>query len=164
MLLDRDQFVITYDPDQADHSLLLSTIRGVGYTARVVSDKASSPSAPAVQVLPRDIPLLDEALARARKEQKPLVIDFFAEWCAPCRRMEKTTFVDERVKAMLERCVFLRIDTDSQPELSRRMNVEGLPDIRFVTPDGKVVGQLRNYQDAESFAEELDRLLRLSSR
>jgi hypothetical protein len=39
------------------------------------------------------------------------------------------------------------------------MNVEGLPDIRFVTPDGKVVKQLRNYQDAEAFVEDLGRFL-----
>jgi DNA-binding transcriptional MerR regulator len=91
-------------------------------------------------------------------------LDFFAEWCAPCQRMEKTTFIDERVKALLGRCVFLRIDTDEQPEISRRMNVEGLPDIRFVTPDGKVVKQLRSYQDAESFAEELRRFLQSLAR
>jgi len=44
------------------------------------------------------------------------------------------------------------------------MNVEGLPDIRFVTPDGKVVKQLRSYQDAESFAEELGRFLQSLAR
>jgi len=78
--------------------------------------------------------------------------------------MEKTTFIDERVKALLGRCVFMRIDTDDQPEISRRMNVEGLPDIRFITPNGKVVKHLRSYQDAESFAEELGRFLQSLAR
>ena len=124
--------------------------------------KAATRSAPLS--LPRGFALLDEALAQAQKESKPVVLDFYAEWRAPCQRMEKTTFIDEKVKALLVRCIFLRIDTDEQPEISRRMNVEGLPDIRFVAPDGKVVKQLRSYQDAESFAEELGRFLQSLAR
>jgi thiol:disulfide interchange protein len=110
--------------------------------------------------LPRGFALLDEALAQAQKESKPVVLDFFAEWCAPCQRMEKTTFKDERVRALLERCVFVRVDTDEHPDIAKRMGVEGLPDIRFVLPDGMVIKQLRNFQDEESFAAELEGLLR----
>jgi hypothetical protein len=40
------------------------------------------------------------------------------------------------------------------------MAVEGLPDIRFVLPDGRVIRRLRSYQDAESFTAELEGLLR----
>ncbi|HEU0176670.1 MAG TPA: thioredoxin domain-containing protein [Blastocatellia bacterium] len=139
--------------------MLVARVRESGYTARVVSGKGKTSPVAAVMALPQGFTLLDETITQARNENKPVVIDFFAEWCAPCMRMEKTTFVDEGVRSLLDRCVFLRIDTDRQPEISRRMNVEGLPDIRFVTPDGKVVKQLRSYQDAESFAEELGRFL-----
>ena len=164
MELDRDEFVVTYDQGQVEPAKLIAMIKETGYTARVVSKNGKSATGPAPLYLPRGFALLDETLAQAQKERKPVVLDFFAEWCAPCQRMEKTTFIDERVKALLGRCVFLRIDTDEQPEISRRMNVEGLPDIRFVTPDGKVVKQLRSYQDAESFAEELGRFLRSLAR
>jgi thioredoxin-like negative regulator of GroEL len=74
--------------------------------------------------------------------------------------MEKTTFKDKRVAALLERCIFVRVDTDKQPEIAKRMAVEGLPDFRFVLPDGKVIKQLRSLQDAESFSSELEELLR----
>ena len=40
------------------------------------------------------------------------------------------------------------------------MAVEGLPHIRFALPDGRVIKQLRNFQDAESFNSELEELLR----
>ena len=165
MRLDRDEFAVTYDPSKVTPAKLITTVKESGYTARVFSGKGkTAPGAAAVLSLPRGFALLDEAIAQARNENKPVVIDFFAEWCAPCMKMEKITFVDERVKALLGRCVFLRIDTDKQPEISQRMNVEGLPDIRFVTPDGKVVKQLRSYQDAESFVEEIGRFLQSLAR
>jgi thiol:disulfide interchange protein len=164
MRLDRDEFVVTYDSAQVEPARIIATIKETGYTARVVSGKGrAAPGTPPLS-LPHGFAALDEALTQAQKEGKPVVLDFFAEWCAPCQRMEKTTFIDERVMALLGRCVFLRIDTDEQPEISRRMNVEGLPDIRFVTPDGKVMKQLRSYQDAESFAEELGRFLQSLAR
>ena len=159
MKLDRDEFVVTYDQRQVEPAKLIAMIKQTGYTARVVSKNGKSATGTAPLYVPRGFAILNETLAQAQKERKPVVLDFFAEWCAPCQRMEKTTFIDERIKALLGRCVFLRIDTDEQPEISRRMNVEGLPDIRFITPDGKVVKQLRSYQDSKTFAEELGRFL-----
>jgi thiol:disulfide interchange protein len=158
MRLDRDEFVVRYDPTQVEPPKLIATIKEAGYTARVVNGKGTAATEPPL-FLPRGFALLDEALGQAQKERKPIVLDFFAEWCAPCQRMEKTTFKDERVKALLERCVFVRVDTDDHPDIAKRMAVEGLPDIRFVLPDGKMIRQLRNFQDAESFSSELEGLI-----
>lgn len=161
MRLDRDEFVVTYDPSQADAKLLIATIREAGYTAQVVTGGAKrrgSEAGPAT--LPQGLRLLDEALARAKEENKLLILDFFAEWCAPCQRMEQTTFADARVKDLLERCVVVKIDTDQQEGIAQRLGVIGLPDIRFVMPDGTVVRHLRGFQDANAFASELERLIR----
>lgn len=156
MHLDRDEFEVTFDPAKADEKLLTDAVKRAGYTARVVSGKAgvSAPEGPVT--LPRGFPVLDEALARAKRENKPIVIDFNAEWCVPCRKMEAVTFTDARIKALLRRCVFLSIDTDRQRELSKQLGVVGLPDIRLALPDGKIVRALRGFKDAETFANELD--------
>jgi thiol:disulfide interchange protein DsbD len=159
MRLDHDEFAITYDPAKVALSEIIATIRKTGYTARVVSGKGKSSREPIGLSFPRGFALLDEALAQAQRDRKPIVLDFFAEWCAPCIRMEKNTFKDERVKALLERCVFVRVDTDKQPDIAKRMAVEGLPDIRFALPDGRVIKRLRNFQDAESFSSEIEDLL-----
>jgi thioredoxin 1 len=159
MHLDRDEFEVTFDPAKADEKLLIATVRRSGYTARVVSGKERAPEPEEVTTLPGGFPLLDGALARARKENRPVVIDFNAEWCVPCRQMEKVTFADARVKALLDRCVFLSVDTDRQPELSKRLGVVGLPDIRFALSGGRIVRTLRGFKDAETFARELEGLV-----
>jgi thiol:disulfide interchange protein len=156
MHLDRDEFEVTFDPAKADEKLLTDAVKRAGYTARVISGEAGVSAAQEPVTLPRGFPVLDEALARAKRENKPIVIDFNAEWCVPCRKMEKVTFTDAQIKALLQRCVFLSIDTDRQPELSRQLRVVGLPDIRLALPDGRIVRALRGFKDAETFAKELD--------
>jgi len=159
MLLDRDEFVVTYDPAKVSEETLIATIKRSGYTAQIVSGNSSPAVAEEKVTLPHGFPLLDEALAKAQKENKPLVVEFYASWCIPCKRMEQTTLADATVKALLQKCVFLRIDTDQQPDLAKQVGVVGLPDMRLVTPDGKVVRKLRGYQDAETFSKELTWLI-----
>ncbi|MBL8208329.1 MAG: thioredoxin family protein [Blastocatellia bacterium] len=161
MLLDRDEFVVTFDAAKADAKRLIATIKNAGYTAQVVSGDANeSIAANAHAMLPSGFALLDNALARANAENKLIVLDFFAEWCAPCQRMEKTTFVDARVANLLARTVVVRIDTDQHADIAAQMGVVGLPDIRFVKPDGSIIRQLRGYVDAESLVKELEQALR----
>jgi thiol:disulfide interchange protein len=160
MHLDREEFAVSYDPRKATPEKLIAVIKEAGYTAQVVTGKRSSAATKtALGALPSGFPLLDEALAKAKSERKLIVLDFSAEWCAPCQRMEKTTFADAKVKELLERCVVVKIDTDQQPELAGQMGVVGLPDIRFVSPEGKVVHRLRGFQHAESFASVLARFI-----
>lgn len=160
MRLERDEFVITYDETKATPKILIATIRKAGYTAQVVTGKDKGNTSEAMPgELPRGFVLLDEALTRAESEHKPIVLDFFAEWCAPCKRMEKTTFAEAKVKELLERCILVRIDVDRHEELAQRLGVVGLPDIRLVMPGGKVFQKLRGYQFSDSFAADLARLL-----
>jgi thiol:disulfide interchange protein len=165
MHLDRDEFAVTYDPKQTTPERLIAAIRQAGYTAQVVAGKGLSLASETAPVdAPRGFPLLDEALSQAQRERKMMVLDFSAEWCAPCKRMEKTTFADAMVKELLARCVVVKIDTDQEQELARRFGVVGLPDIRFISPEGRVIHRLRGFQNAESFTAELIRLVHLIER
>ncbi len=159
MRLEREEFVVTFDAARVSVATLLTTIKEAGYTAQVV-DKKTTVINKALTALPPGFSLLDEALLQARAEHKLLVLDFSAEWCAPCKRMEKTTFVDARVIALLQRCVLLRIDTDAQPELAQKLGVVGLPDIRLAASDGNIIRQLRGFLDAETLAAELEAALK----
>lgn len=90
-----------------------------------------------------------QALARAKAEHKPLLIDFGAEWCLPCKEMELKTFADPKVRAELSRFVLLRIDctkgTDESEALQAKYDSATLPAVLIFDGGGQQVRKLREF-------------------
>lgn len=80
---------------------------------------------------------LDQALEKARKESKPVLIDFFAEWCPPCLELDRGAFSDPEIQDTLAQdWVAVKIDcTAETPECAeaiRRFSVIGWPTVVFM--------------------------------
>jgi thiol:disulfide interchange protein len=92
----------------------------------------------------------DQALSQAQSENKPVMIDFWADWCGPCREMDRTTYASEEVGAFLnENFVNLKVDVDSS-SLALTYNIRSIPQVVFLSPEGtefgtRIVG--RTYPD-----------------
>jgi thiol:disulfide interchange protein len=150
MELDQDEFIVTYDASRVTVEDLTATSEKAGFPATVVDET------PLLKVPP----FFQDALARAKRERKPFVVDFTASWCQPCQKMLRETFPNPLVADLLdEQCVLVTVDTDEHPGLAQEYNVVGLPDIRFLTPDGEELQRQRDFQDAETFATTLQTFL-----
>ena len=66
---------------------------------------------------------------------KPMVIDFFATWCGPCK--ELAPILEEIEQNHKGEIIFKRIDVDQEPELAMEFHVEAIPLLMFVTPKGE---------------------------
>lgn len=82
---------------------------------------------------------LAEGLAQAEREQRPVLIDFWATWCKNCLTMDSTTFEDPAVKAALDRYVKVKVqaeDPEAEParSLLARFNGVGLPTYVLLRP------------------------------
>ena len=94
-------------------------------------------------------PYTDQALADAKREGKGVIIDTFADWCIPCKELDKFTFTDEAVKKEAERFVTLKLDlTSSDPNSEagrarQRFGIRGVPTVLFLDSTGRELGNLR---------------------
>ena len=66
---------------------------------------------------------------------KPMVIDFFASWCGPCKQL--TPILDEIEQHHKGDVIFERIDIDQKPELAQEFHIEAIPMLMFITPEGE---------------------------
>ena len=92
---------------------------------------------------------------------KPVMLDFYADWCVSCKEMEAFTFSDPKVRAQLEGMLLLQADvTDNNEEhraLLKRFSLFGPPGIIFFDAQGREIRGLRvvGYQNAERFLKTL---------
>jgi thiol:disulfide interchange protein len=104
------------------------------------------------------------ALERAQSEGKPVLVNFYAEWCVWCKRLESTTLRDAKVASVLDQKVVpLSLDVDAWgKELSNEYRVHELPTIIVLDAEGKELGRIPGYLPPESFLERVEGLLQQS--
>jgi len=89
-----------------------------------------------------------KALAAAHAANKPVVIDFYADWCLPCKELDEKTFTDPAVAAELNRFVRLKADLTAPDdattkELTKQYAIRGVPTLVFLDANGQENRALR---------------------
>jgi thioredoxin 1 len=66
---------------------------------------------------------------------KPAIIDFYADWCGPCRQL--SPLVEEVAKEYAGKIIVYKVDTDKEKILSQSLGISGLPTLLFIPAQGK---------------------------
>lgn len=105
---------------------------------------------------------LDRELGIAQSSGRPVMLDYYADWCVDCIRMENNTFSDQRVRRVLAKFVMLQVDvTDPQnkktEDIKKRYGVYGPPAMLFFNAEGDEINALRKYgyMDPDEFMDHI---------
>ncbi len=151
----------------AGSAMLIGALAGSRDPLQPLAVLRSEGAAPAV-TQPRfervaSVSELDVRLAAA---DRPVMLDFYADWCVSCKEMERFTFANPQVAARMSQMLLLKADVtannDDDKALLARFNLFGPPGIIFFDPQGREVEGLRvvGFMRAGPFGEILDTALR----
>jgi thiol:disulfide interchange protein DsbD len=91
------------------------------------------------------------------KNNERMIIDFYADWCIPCKELDALTFSDERVIREMERFTNYKIDmtktTQENEDLRKKFNVIGMPTVLILSADGSETYRLTGFVNADEFLE-----------
>ena len=123
--------------------------------------ESAAAQAPAFRIIKSSADL-DRELAAAAAAKRPVLFDFYADWCVSCKEMERYTFADPAVGAAMRGFVLLKADVtandDIDQALMRRFGIVGPPGTIFFA-DGRELRELRlvGFEKADAFRARLQR-------
>ena len=104
---------------------------------------------------------LEQQLAAASAAGRPVMLDFYADWCVSCKEMERYTFTDPGVQAEFARALLLQADVtandDADQALLKHFGILGPPTIVFFGADGRERSEYRivGFKPADEFRAHL---------
>ncbi|MBN1299821.1 MAG: thioredoxin fold domain-containing protein, partial [Melioribacteraceae bacterium] len=98
----------------------------------------------------------DQIFEDAIDANQRIVIDFYADWCIPCKELDALTFSDERVIEESEEFVMIKVDmtktmSDETERIRNKFNIIGMPTVLVFNSDGREVERITGFVNAEEF-------------
>jgi thioredoxin-related protein len=100
------------------------------------------------------------ARKEAQERDLPLLLDFGTETCYWCKRLDSTTFRQEGIIGLVnQRFIPLKVDAEKQATLAEALHIRSYPTLVLAGSDGKIIGTLEGYLDANRLNDQLQRVL-----
>ncbi len=102
----------------------------------------------------------DEALAKAKAENKPIFMDCYTSWCGPCKYMAEKVFTQEKAGEFFNPkfvCVKFDMEKGEGPELAKRFEIKAFPTFFILRPDGSMQHKIVGGGELEDFIARVEK-------
>ena len=123
-------------------------------SSQAVAPQVGSPQTAAI--VPKEIQWeenFEAAMQRARTEGKPIMIDFYADWCQPCKMMDARVYPDRNVIAQSQNWITVKVNGEKRPDVMQAYGLRAYPTILFAQGSGQPVSITTGYQDAPQLVQ-----------
>ena len=103
---------------------------------------------------------LNSALNEAKKNEKPLIVDFYTTWCQWCKELDYNTYTDAKVNELSGNFICVKVDAEQSPQEASKYNIRGYPTVIFLNYDGSINNRVIGYKDPEAFAGVMELVLK----
>jgi len=103
---------------------------------------------------------LNSALNEAKKNEKPLIVDFYTTWCHWCKELDINTYTDAKVNDLSSNFICVKVDAEQNPQEASKYDVRGYPTVIFLNYDGSINNRVIGYKDPEAFAGVMELVLK----
>jgi thiol:disulfide interchange protein len=110
-------------------------------------------AAPAVKLSAiRWEPSFEAAQKKARASNKPIMVDFYTDWCGWCKELDANTYSAGEVIDESQHFVSVKVNAEKRTDLAQRYKVDGFPTILWVDSGGAELDRLSGYTESREFA------------
>ncbi|HXG93600.1 MAG TPA: cytochrome c biogenesis protein CcdA [Blastocatellia bacterium] len=155
-------YLIFFEAGRTKQKQFAWALRVIGIIAAAVAIWMAMPKRPEQSIAWQ--PYSEQALTQAVSQGKGIIIDAYADWCIPCKELDKATFTDDEVRKESERFVTLKLNLTNPEENSEakraqdRFAIKGVPTIIFLDGAGREVSRFTGFQDAEYMLAEMKKI------
>ncbi|RMH71522.1 MAG: outer membrane protein assembly factor BamD [Gemmatimonadetes bacterium] len=104
----------------------------------------------------------EDALIAAETLNRPIMIDFYTNWCGWCKRLDQTTYRNVEVLALADDFVCAKVNAEGvnfDRNILKKYNITGYPAVLFLDEEGLVIGEVRGYKPAKPFLTDMEKSL-----
>jgi thioredoxin 1 len=100
-----------------------------------------------------------QALEAAARENKAVLVDFYADWCGWCREMDTKTYSDARVQELAPQFIWLKVNTENDKGTPQRYGVTALPTTILLDSQGREMKRVEGFIPGPAFAQLLNQAM-----
>ena len=103
---------------------------------------------------------LESALKEAKSKKKPVMVDFYSDWCGWCKKLDKETYSDLKVSKLAREFISVKVNGYRNRDAARKYNIRGYPTVLFLGSNGNIIRRVEGYLGPDNFAEIMEGVLK----